>query len=50
MAHPYSVEVRSQLLTCQNEVEGFHMKKYMRDQFDFFGIKAGPRREIIRDF
>src|SRR5690554_4053671 len=26
------------------------MKKYMRDKFDFFGIKAEPRRKIIAAF
>ncbi len=26
------------------------MKKYMKDRFDYFGVKAGPRTEIARAF
>ncbi|MDX1430399.1 MAG: DNA alkylation repair protein, partial [Rhodothermales bacterium] len=26
------------------------MKRYMRDQFEFLGIKAGPRRELLAAF
>lgn len=28
----------------------FHMKKYMRDQFDYYGIKTPKRRELLTTF
>ncbi len=33
-----------------NPAEALAMKKYMRNKFDFFGLKQKPRREVCRQF
>ncbi|NNK88100.1 MAG: DNA alkylation repair protein [Flavobacteriaceae bacterium] len=33
----------------RNAENAFHMKAYMRNKFDFFGIKATERRRILRE-
>lgn len=39
-------EILTALRAASNEEEAKGMRRYMREQFDFFGIKAPERREI----
>lgn len=41
-------ELSNALEKHRNPDNAFHMKKYMRDQYDFFGIKAPLQREITK--
>lgn len=34
----------------RNQGTAIHMKKYMRDQFPFIGLKAKERRELSKTF
>src|SRR5690554_1212022 len=49
MDHLYTQQVHCKLKQHANEDNAFQMKKYMREKFDFFGIKATPRRQLIRE-
>jgi len=39
-------EILAALRTASNDEEAKTMRRYMREQFDFFGVKAPERREI----
>jgi 3-methyladenine DNA glycosylase AlkD len=46
----YIPVLRSLLEANANPTDAAFMKKYMRNQFDFFGIKAPRRKELFRIF
>ncbi|MDN2480973.1 DNA alkylation repair protein [Vibrio agarivorans] len=46
--HIWNQQVISLLEPLANEENARHMKAYMRGQFEFFGIKSGPRREALK--
>ena len=46
----YITELEIAFQKHSNSENAFHMKKYMKNKFDFFGIKAPLRKEITRDF
>ena len=48
MAHPFTTELSSTFLSHSNDDNAFHMKAYMRDQFEFFGIKTKERRDLLK--
>lgn len=33
-----------------NPLDAIQMKKYMRNQYEFYGLKGGPRREVCKSF
>ena len=46
----YLVELETAFQKHSNSIKASQMKKYMKNQFEFFGISAPLRREIVRDF
>lgn len=40
--------IQEALRPLANDNNASAMKAYMRGQFDYFGIKAGPRREVVK--
>ena len=46
----YITELEIAFQKHSNSENAFHMKKYMKNKFEFFGIKAPLRKEITRDF
>ena len=48
--HPYIIPLSEAFIANANEENAFFMKKYMKGQYDYFGIKSPERREIMRDF
>ncbi|MDZ5471296.1 DNA alkylation repair protein [Bacillus sp. 31A1R] len=46
----YSEKLRQTYMLFANPANAVPMKKYMRDQFEFFGIKTPERRAILKDF
>jgi len=44
--HKLTLEMLSAFRKASNEEEAKGMRRYMREQFDFFGIKAPHRREL----
>ncbi len=46
----YITELEIAFKEHSNSENAFHMKKYMKNKFDFFGIKAPLRKEITRNF
>lgn len=46
----YLNEVKKVLKAEANPEDAIHQKSYMRDKFEFFGIKANPRRKATREF
>ena len=47
---PYVEGIRHKFLQHRNSNNAIPMKKYMRDQFEFFGIKADLRRELSKEY
>ena len=47
---PYLSPLISALQKASNPSDAIQMKKYMKDRFEFFGIKMKPRREICKSF
>lgn len=45
----YIVPLKKQFELAANPVDAQWMVKYLREQFDFFGIKTPKRKEIIRE-
>lgn len=41
-------ECRVYLESCRDSQNAVAMKRYMRDQFDFYGIKAEPRKHFVK--
>jgi 3-methyladenine DNA glycosylase AlkD len=48
--HPYTTALKSLLEAHVNPSEAAPMKKYMRDQFDYLGIKTPVRAGLQKDF
>ena len=46
----YLVELQTTFQNNSNSIKASQMKKYLKNQFEFFGISAPLRREIVRDF
>ncbi len=46
----YLIPLLDLLQQNANEHNAFHMKKYMRGQFEYYGIKQKERREICKTF
>lgn len=46
--HPWNTAVKNALTPISNADNAAQMKAYLRDQFEFFGIQAGPRRAAIK--
>lgn len=50
MVHPYVQRLQSKFSVYKNTENAPFMKKYMRDRFEFLGIKSVQRRKILQDF
>ena len=50
MSHDYSDQLIALLKKHQNHENREAMEAYMRNQFDFFGIKTPERTSLLRDF
>lgn len=48
--HPYLMPLASLFQENSNDDIAFYMKKYMKGQYDYFGIKAPERRELKKAF
>jgi len=48
--HPYIIPLSKSFEANKNEENAFFMKKYMKGQYEYFGIKSPERREIMKDF
>jgi len=48
--HSYIKSVVPKFHAQANRENAFYMKKYMKGQFEYFGIKSPERREIMNDF
>ncbi len=46
----YILTLRKMFEENRNEQNAFHMEKYMKNHFKFFGIKSQKRREIEKQF
>ncbi|TAE75594.1 MAG: DNA alkylation repair protein [Bacteroidetes bacterium] len=46
----YLIALRQALETKANDDNAIKMSKYMRNQFDFYGIKSPERTEILKQF
>ncbi|MDZ7742512.1 MAG: DNA alkylation repair protein [Bacteroidota bacterium] len=49
-AEKYFAPLLRMMQEKRNPAEAAAMKKYMRNKFDFFGLKQKPRREICKQF
>lgn len=50
MTPDYILPLREAFEVNANTTEAIPMKKYMKNKFDFFGIKSPLRKEIYKDF
>jgi 3-methyladenine DNA glycosylase AlkD len=48
--HPYVIKLKTLLETHANPTEAAPMKKYMRDQFEYLGIKTPQRATLQKEF
>lgn len=46
--HDWSIEVKQALEPLKNSDNATFMKAYMRDQYEFYGIQSGPRRDALK--
>ncbi|WP_245805832.1 DNA alkylation repair protein [Bacillus alkalicellulosilyticus] len=46
----YTIQLHALLAQHENRDDAMQMKKYMRDQYVFFGIKSPKRKEIVKVF
>jgi 3-methyladenine DNA glycosylase AlkD len=46
--HSWNIEVKAALAPLANEGNATFMKAYMRDQYEFYGIQSGPRRDALK--
>ncbi len=46
--HSWNIEVKTALAPLANEGNATFMKAYMRDQYEFYGIQSGPRRDALK--
>jgi 3-methyladenine DNA glycosylase AlkD len=48
--HPYVVSLKKLFEQNANPVQAVPMKKYMRDQFEYFGIKSPQQAALMKEF
>lgn len=48
--HPYAQPLVYALQAAANPADAGPMERYMKNRFEFFGIKTTPRREILKQF
>ena len=48
--HPYTAALQTLLEQNANPTQAGPMKKYMRDQFEYLGIKSPQLRELLKQF
>lgn len=48
MKSEYTQLIHDLLTKYENKNEAIKMKRYMRDQFEFFGLRAPQRKELVR--
>ncbi|HEY5903111.1 MAG TPA: DNA alkylation repair protein [Anaerolineales bacterium] len=48
--HPYTKSLKTLLESHGNPAQAAPMKRYMRDQFEFLGIKSPQMGELLKDF
>lgn len=48
MTHPFITKLSSAFIENSNKDNASQMKAYMRDQFEFFGIKTKERRALLK--
>jgi 3-methyladenine DNA glycosylase AlkD len=48
--HPYNEGIQNIFLKNRNKDDAVPMKAYMRNQFEYFGIKSSPRRQLSLDY
>lgn len=48
--HPYALSLKRHFEAHADPVNAAPMKKYMRDQFEYLGIKTPERRELQKEF
>lgn len=48
--HPYSASLKTLFERNANPAQAGPMKKYMRDQFDYLGIKSPQFKELMKEF
>jgi 3-methyladenine DNA glycosylase AlkD len=48
--HPYLKPVTRKFQGQSNPENAFFMKKYMKGQYEYFGIKSPERRELMKEF
>lgn len=46
--HPWVKQVTNELPKLANSDSAAAMKSYMREQFEFYGIQSGPRRDALK--
>ncbi|MGR5283681.1 DNA alkylation repair protein [Vibrio maritimus] len=46
--HDWSIGVKRALEPLRNNDNATFMKAYMRDQYEFYGIQSGPRRDALK--
>ncbi|WP_353499671.1 DNA alkylation repair protein [Vibrio sp. CB1-14] len=46
--HDWSLNVKQALVPLKNNDNAIFMKAYMRDQYEFYGIQSGPRRDALK--
>ena len=47
--HPYLIPLKKRFESLADVDNAAKMRAYMKDQFVFYGIKAGDRRDLIKD-
>ena len=50
MKSPYLLSVKNAFAAHADVNNALPMKKYMKDKFEFLGIKSPERRELQREF
>jgi len=48
--HPYVLSLRKLFKQNENPVQAVSMKKYMRDQFEYLGVKSPQSAALMKDF
>lgn len=48
--HPYAISLKQHFEQHTNRANAAPMKKYMRDQFEYLGIKTPERRKLQKEF
>ncbi|HEX2989531.1 MAG TPA: DNA alkylation repair protein, partial [Anaerolineales bacterium] len=48
--HPYVASLKTLFEQNANPVQAGPMKKYMRDQFEYLGIKSPQFKELMKEF